>query len=475
MIDPKTDPPEDPQYAHAIEYLFGQINYEKSGLAAYTSKNYCLDRMDQLIHILGDPHLKYPVIHVAGTKGKGTVSQLTSEILTEAGFKTGLYSSPHLLSVTERFRIDGLEIGSAEFIRMTLQVRDASDELQERFPVLGKPTFFELTTAIAMLYFAQQEVDIAVFEVGLGGRLDSTNVCRPKVCVITSISLDHQKQLGDTIPKIAFEKAGIIKPGASVICSAENEEARCVVERRCEETGCRLELIQRDFCADWEAIDPPSNSLVAQVAWHPRMSERDEGHVFKTKMLGKHQASNIAAALAVIESLNRDGWKIPTDAAKQAIAKSSPTARLQLIDEKPLRILDTAHNAASIKAGIEAITTHFPKRDICVVFASSKDKNYRTMLRELSSVSQHIIVTAFKNNPRALPTDDLLTVAAELGLRCSGEEEGRASGVSSVVAASTPKAAWNAALKYSDSNGVVYVAGSFFLAAELLEYLKTKS
>ncbi len=207
-------------YEATIRWLYERINYEKTGHAPYSDANYRLDRMRRLLAELDDPHLAAPVIHIAGTKGKGSTASFVSQMLTAAGFRTGLYTSPHLLRLEERFQFNNQPCTSQQLVELVEETHAAADRLEAAGG--GKATFFELTTAVAMLFFAKQKAQAVVLEVGLGGRLDSTNVCQPALCVITTIGLDHQAQLGNSIASIAGEKAGIIKLGIPVVSSARH-------------------------------------------------------------------------------------------------------------------------------------------------------------------------------------------------------------------------------------------------------------
>lgn len=218
----------------AFDFLFGRINYERTSLVPYSTGEFKLDRIRRLLAALGDPHKKFPAIHIAGTKGKGSTAAMMASILQVAGYRVGLYTSPHLNSLEERFVVNGQLCSEPEFVSLVQEIQRAVHEIAEQelsgvSPPLGEHTFFEITTALGLLHFARQNVDAAVLEVGLGGRLDSTNVCLPAVCIITTISFDHTRQLGNTLALIAAEKAGIIKPGVPVVSGVTNDEPREVI------------------------------------------------------------------------------------------------------------------------------------------------------------------------------------------------------------------------------------------------------
>lgn len=460
-------------YRDALDYLYGRINYEKSGHAPYTKQNYRLDRMRRLLERLGDPQRKYSIVHIAGTKGKGTVAHLTAHCLAESGISCGLATSPHLWRLEERFCMNGQPASPTQLAELTTQVRRAAEDVAGSGQ--GYPTFFELTTAMALLHFAQQSADWAVVEVGLGGRLDSTNVCEPKICVLTSISLDHQKQLGSTIAQIAKEKAGIIKPGVPVIAVARKSDARDVICQVAEAQDSELLLIERDFTAKWEALpqrcsvqaesEAPTFARVSYES-EPKLPLLEDGIQVETKLLGAHQADNIAATLMVLEQLySKFGCVLNGASIKTAVSGCAIPARLEVTSTQPLQILDTAHNPASLEAGFSALQAHFPKHKWITVFASSKDKDWRSMLRQAITRSTALILTAYRNNPRAVPVEELRREAAEMKTE---EPEG-----SEVLTENSPAEAWCTAVELqreknaAGESHLVYATGSFFLVAEL--------
>ncbi|GIW99970.1 MAG: hypothetical protein KatS3mg111_3303 [Pirellulaceae bacterium] len=527
-------------YQQAVDFLWSRINFERIGHAPYTATHYRLDRMRAILRYLDDPHLRYPVVHVAGTKGKGTVCTLVEAALRASGQRTGLYTSPHFHRLEERFRVGGKLPTPNEVVELTRRVADAADRVATDGG--GKATFFELTTAMGFLHFAVQQVDLAVIEVGLGGRLDSTNVCQPECCVITSISYDHQRQLGTTLQKIAGEKAGIIKPGVPVITVARAEEAREVILDTAARQGAPALLIGRDFDVRWQACpsspaallpgalnhirlwpclppplarlsvtrrqnglamqdgageeslfsgdQPPAGKLVSvgasarsvDVEQHPTASpERhastgfpaDVETTWPSCMLGAHQADNVAAAVAVLRLLADRGFTIDWHAAREAIANTQPLGRLQVVGTSPLRIIDNAHNVASIDAGMRAIDQHLHvtresqpslPHPMTVVFAASRDKDYRDMLERVLPACSELIVTQYRGSARTLSAGELHKVASEVAAQLA--REGRA--VAKLQLISDPAAAWHYAVDHVPPQGVVYATGSFFFAADLL-------
>lgn len=461
-------------YQAALDFLYSRINYEK-GHASYSAANYRLDRMRRLLDLLGNPQNQYRIVHVAGTKGKGTTSNATAHLLHACGFRVGVYTSPHLLRLEERIHCIGRDCSAAELVGLVQRMRDASAQLEAEGG--DRPTFFELTTAMGMLHFADVGCDYVVLEVGLGGRLDSTNVCQPVACIITSISLDHMAQLGNTIAAIAGEKAGIIKPGIPVVSTARHPDARQVIAKVAEQQGSVLQLIDRDFSVTWQPIlpgasDSPTDPARAEVDYRTSAVQSWIGNSrWRLPLLGRHQADNLAAALTVLDVLAlANHW---TDETKPRLQPAMLTlkvpARLQVVGHSPTRIIDTAHNPSSITATIDALEVHFPNMRRTVVFASSRDKDFKEMLEILLARCHRVILTAYQNNARGLPLGDLEATARAIAsdLTQSGTPVAR------ISIASDASQAWQQAVSTSDENDLICGTGSFFLAAELLTIADT--
>ncbi len=467
---PRDELPPLENYQQALNFLYDRIDYEKIGHAPYTANHYRLDRMRQLLELLGRPQDRYTIVHIAGTKGKGTTATLLYDCLRACGHRTGLYTSPHLQFLEERIQFQGSCCSPAELIELVRAVRAAAASLEASGG--GRATFFELTTAMGMLHFANQSADCAVLETGLGGRLDSTNVCQPAVSIITSISLDHQAQLGNTIAEIAREKAGIIKPRVPIICTARHADARHEVERQAISLEAPLQMIDRDFSVVWRPLPSLEGDSVPRAAevdfTQPAASGSSlPSSTWGTRMLGRHQADNIAAALATLQQLHHQGWDLPLPALHTAIEQSLPPARLEVISRTPIAVIDTAHNPASIQAALTAIEEHFPGRDKTVVFAASRDKDYREMLQLLLRRTRHLLLTSYLKNPRGLASRELFSAAEELAAQARAASP--TASLSELHHAESPAAAWRRAKQLASADSVILATGSFFLAAELLE------
>ena len=434
--------------------------------------------MRLLLEEIGSPELGLPIIHVAGTKGKGSTSAMIAAALSAAGFRTGLFTSPHLERIEQRLAIDGQACESVEFAALVERLRPAVEALDRRMAAgQAGPTFFEITTAMAFLHFQRRKVQAAVLEVGLGGRLDATNVCQPAVSVITNISFDHTQQLGNTLAAIAGEKAGIVKPGVAVVSGVVEPEAREVIRGVCGTRGCRLVERDTDFAFDYR---PPqhleraaANGQVvyrqikrAHHADHGYMvpgdgmhhAERDEygrsPATFELSLPGRHQAANAATALATLDVLRQADWDIPPAAVAKALAGLSWPARVQVVSRRPAVVLDAAHNVASVEALVETLEESFSARRRLLIFAVSGDKDVRGMLRFLCGHFDEIYCTRYSSNARAVPPEELQRLAEELsGRRCSAFDDAAA--------------AWNAARSAATAEDLVCITGSFFLAAEI--------
>jgi dihydrofolate synthase/folylpolyglutamate synthase len=477
------DSPHQSSYSAALEFLLSRIDYERSATVPYNRREFHLERMHALLDRLGNPHKSLKVVHVAGTKGKGSTAAMIAAILSAAGYRTGLYTSPHLDRIEERLAIDGRPCSPEQFVELLQRVRpvvEAMDEAgrgagfspcelvdgawakthatpgAEDDGVLLGPTYFEITTAMAFLHFAQQAVDIAVVEVGLGGRLDSTNVVRPLVSVITSISFDHMKQLGATLDAIAREKAGIIKPGVPVVSSVLGGEPRRAIEevaRQCQSTIAQLG-VDFDF-----AYRPPHKLDSAPASGEIDFRLHQTGGAEQLEnlpmaLLGRHQAANAAVALATIAELQRQGWEVPESAVRAGLAATRCPARIEVVSRRPTIVIDTAHNLASIRSLVETLEESFTVRRRLLLFAATQEKQVREMLEILLPRFERVILTRYWQNPRGLPLAQLAAMAAEI------------STVPQEVFP-TPGEAWRRVRQLTTPEHLVCVTGSFFLAAEI--------
>ena len=464
------DPPRSARDA-AVDYLMGRINYERVAAAPYGERHLKLDRMRTLLNRLGNPDAGMPIIHVAGTKGKGSTSALLASILHAAGYDVGVYSSPHLLRLEERFTINGAAIDPDELASLVNRLRPVVQQMDEAADAAGdpsqRPTFFELTTALALLHFAEAGVDAAVLEVGLGGRLDSTNVCQPVASVITSISLDHTRQLGDTTAKIAAEKGGVIKSGVPVLIGAVDDSARAVLAALARRHGSRVIESPRDFRFSYRA----PHEVDARAAAGRLDFSMDVGDVqlelvdAPLRLLGRHQAANAALALATIAELRRQGWLISTDAMRSGLAGAALSGRIEVVGRNPTVVLDVAHNVASAEALVASLRESFACEQRVLLFAASRDKDVPGMLRVLLPYFDRVVVTEFQENPRAVPAEQLAAWCREelsrLGRR--GDEE-------HVAARPAPGDGWRLARQWTRPGDLLCITGSFFIAAELLPW-----
>jgi dihydrofolate synthase/folylpolyglutamate synthase len=452
---------QDPARGAAVAWLMGRINYERTAALPYQERQLKLDRMRQLLTRLGQPDAGMRIIHVAGTKGKGSTSVMIAAMLSAAGYRAGLFSSPHLERIEERFAVDGEPCTASELValvdrlRPVVQVMD--DEAVSESEPVGGPTYFELTTAAALLHFVERQVDAAVLEVGLGGRLDATNVCLPVVSVITSISFDHTKQLGNSLAAIAREKAGIIKPGVPVVSGVLEPEAQSVIAEVAREHGCRLIQLGCDFGYSYH---PPSTMDFAYRV----LNEELEARNVRLAMRGPHQGFNAAVALATISELRHQGWCLSAEAVRSGMSRAALPGRVELIAGEPTIVLDTAHNAASARALVESLAELPPPPRRTLVLSISRDKDLHAILRELVPHFDRFVVTQYQENPRAVPAHRLAdTLAALFPSRAP-----------TLHLCPTPRSAWRYARQTAVPGELVCISGSFFLAAEMQRLVHRK-
>lgn len=448
-------------YEQAEAFLFERINYERTAAA---QEDFKLDRMRALLKLLGDPQERIPAVHVAGTKGKGSTAVMTASILRAAGYRVGLYTSPHIARFEERMTVDGALPGPDVVVDLARRVREATLALEANAD-LGSPTFFEIVTAMGWLHFAERQSDVVVLEVGLGGRLDSTNLCRPEVCVITSISRDHTALLGTTLASIAREKAGIVKPDVPVVCGANSAEAVDVIAEVCRANGADLCLLDRDIrtrVGDWlDGEESPSaegpmihRRIEVDTPWR---SHRE----LPVVLAGRHQARNAALAVAASDVLLSRGWCVPPQAVTEGLLRVEWPVRIEVVRRRPFVVLDAAHNWASAGALLATLDEEFAGRRRTLIFASTRDKDVTGIMRRLLPRFDRTILTQYLSNPRVVPVTQLKEVAESLGERA-------------VLTAETSQEAWNMTERLTGPDDLICVTGSFFLAAELRGLLLAK-
>ncbi|HJT36168.1 MAG TPA: folylpolyglutamate synthase/dihydrofolate synthase family protein [Pirellulales bacterium] len=443
-------------YQAALAFLFDRIDYERALHVPYSEGAFRLERMRRLLALLGDPQAGLPIVHVAGTKGKGSTSAMIAAALSAAGYRTGLYTSPHLEQLEERFAVDGDLCTAGELVALVDALRPAVTIMERQGAHAdASPTYFELTTAAALLHFRRRQVDAAVLEVGMGGRLDSTNVCQPRVAVITSISFDHTKQLGNTLAAIAREKAGIVKPGVPLVSGVTAEEPRREIEAACALRGAELIQLGREF--DF-VYAPPAALDQGPVRGSIDYSSHRAGAPSRTGvelgLVGRHQGANAAVCLAVLDELARQRWSLPDAAVRRGLAAARWPARVEVVDRHPTIVLDAAHNVASVAALIETLRESIAARRRILVFATTQDKDAAGMLGLLLPYFDGVILTRYQNNPRGVCPTELAALAAQFA-------------EAPVQVCPTPAAAWHAVRADIQEDDLVCVTGSFFIAAEM--------
>lgn len=438
-------------YEQAIEYLFSRVNFERLVGTLYSVDDFKLDRMRAFLQRLGDPQESIPAVHIAGTKGKGSTAAFIASILTAAGIRTGLFTSPHISAFEERLAVDGTVPTPDELAELVNSVAEVVSVL-DKTPGRMSPTYFEIATALAWLYFRRKNAEIAVLEVGMGGRLDATNVCRPAVTVITTISRDHTRHLGSRIDQIAREKAGIIKPGVGVVCGVTTPEAQAVIADVCREQEARLLQLGRDF--DYQYL-PPVDGGGARVTVRTWKRTWEE---LPLPLVGEHQAANAAAAVAALEVLVEQGWQVPTESFRLGLDRVRWPGRIEVVARQPTVIVDTAHNWAAVAALLRTLDESFPARRRVLIFAATRDKDVAGMLRQLLPRFDSIVLTCFQNNARSVPVEELARLAHDLGDR-------------PLHAIAEPAAAWRLARRLAGPEDLICVTGSFFIAAELRDLI----
>ena len=432
-------------YRQAEQYLSRLVDYEKIPHVSYAQPGYNLRHVEYLLRLLGNPHLSAPTVHIAGTKGKGSVAAMIARVLTASGYRTGLYTSPHLHTLRERIRVNDSLISEAEFASLVTRLKPHIETVNHS-PDYFCLSFFEVLTAVAFVYFREKKVDFQVLEVGLGGRLDATNVVSPEVAVITSLSLDHTEILGDSLAKIAREKAGIIKPRCPVVSSPQVEEASRVVRDVCREKGAELVQVGQEVVWHDVSSDLNKQSFVVEG--------RKGVYRLTIPLLGDFQVENAATAVAVSEVLSDRGVSLSPQGIVSGLAEVNWPGRFQILGYKLVVLVDGAHNVASMRRLVRNITGYFRYSELFIVFGTSVDKDIAGMAAEMVSLSPRVIVTR-SSHPRAASAEDAAAAFAR-------------SGVTPQVAPSVPEAL-ALALSLAKEDDLVVVTGSLFVVAEALK------
>ncbi len=443
-------------YDNAMTFLANRQNHERG--PRDDAKVFQLSSMHELLRRLGDPQNSLPAIHIAGTKGKGSVAAMLAAICGASGHCVGLYTSPHLDHVEERFVVNGQSICQAELADLLLEIKPVVEAMDQEPDWIG-PTYFEVTTAVAMLYFVRRKVDVVVLEVGMGGRLDSTNVCKPVVTVITSISLDHTRELGDTLPQIAKEKAGIIKQGIPVISGVSDEAAAHVIASTARACSAPLLQIGRDFNAA-EYTAPAENEVQSIFDFKSAQEQLKTRSQLRLGLLGRHQAQNAALALAVLDLLSMQGWEWDEQIVRKTLADVRCRGRVEVISRSPSLVIDAAHNVASIRALLDTLEEITFGESRTLVFSSSVDKNLAGMLKLLVPRFDHVILTRYPGSGRAADPQQLAEIVQQINSTSSRQ------GITWEVQYD-PTVAWHVAQERLVKGGAVCVTGSFFIAAHL--------
>ncbi|MBK9005595.1 MAG: bifunctional folylpolyglutamate synthase/dihydrofolate synthase [Anaerolineae bacterium] len=461
------------EYNKALDYLYSFVDYSLKHSSELAKAEFNLDRMYALMEELGNPQNMYPIIHVAGTKGKGSVCALCASALKAAGYKVGLYTSPHLLDFCERIQADGEPISRELLVELVEEIKPAVAKIP-------KLTTFEITTALGFLAFAKQGCNAAVIEVGLGGRLDATNIVMPKVSVITSLSYDHMAVLGDTLAKIAGEKAGIIKRGVPVVSSSQKDEALEILERVARLEDSSFTLVGKDIkvypnigartfsppnertfsssnkrtevrVPEFESIASSLDGQSLRIVDDLRLSTFD----LQLPLLGSHQLENAATAYA---ALKVSGLDVSDEAIQKGFAQVKWRARFEIARREPPVIFDSAHNEDSFVKLRETLDTYFPDKKAYLIFGASEDKNIPGMFAAMKPKIQRLIVTR-ADHPRALEEERIVELARQAEVPYE--------------AVSPVESALRRALELSAKDGsIVLSAGSMFVTAEVMRAWK---
>ena len=439
-------------YNKAMKYLFNSTDYEKQQKLRYNVTTFDLKRMEKFLKTLHNPQKKVPMVHIAGTKGKGSTATMLAKMVEANDYSVGLYTSPHVTTIHERITINSEMITDKEMLSLVNRIKATIDKFAEDNDAL---TFFEIITAMAFLHFADKKVDIAIIETGLGGRLDSTNVINPELVGITNISIDHQNLLGTTLGCIAKEKAGIMKQGIPVVTVPQEPEAMRVLKKQALALGAPFSVTGKDI--DFSSRFESSR----EFGPHTRICLTTQSSRFehlRVPLPGEHQAVNCGLALAMLDKLKVQGYQINDQKAINGLAGVSMAGRMEIICNDPRVIIDAAHNASSIKALIQAIGQHVPYDSMVIIFGCNSDKDVAGMLEQIQYGADKVIFTR-SNSPKAMLPQDLADMYTEIcGKMCQ--------------TALTLREAVRIARSAVSREDLICVTGSFYLIGQAKEQIQ---
>jgi len=428
----------------ALDYIYSFVDYEKEPRPR-DAVHYDLRRMDELLARLGNPQRHARTVHIAGTKGKGSVAAMIASALTASGYTTGLYTSPHLHIFNERIRVDDKLISDQELVTLVEQLKPEVEAVNKK-ATYGRLTTFELITALGFAYFKLKGADFQVIEVGLGGRLDATNIVQPDVCAITSISLDHTEVLGNTLTAIATEKAGIIKPGSVVVVSPQVDEVAKVIEETCRVCGAKLVRVGRDVTWQSLGFDASQQSLKVQ--------SRLGSYELSIPLLGQYQLENAVTAVATLEVLAEKGFHVSRQNITDGLAQVRWPGRLQVLSRHPLVVVDGAHNPYSAGKLRQALEQYLDFDKAILIFGVSSDKDIAGIISELVPLFARVIVT-HSVHPRAMATAPIVAEFQRYGVSAQAAED---------IATALPLA-----LGLAGEKDLICVTGSLFVVAGAIE------
>ena len=430
-------------FTESVQYLYG-LGHEMTAVKLE------LESIRALCHALGDPQRRVPAVHIAGTNGKGSTSAMIEAIVRAARLRVGLYTSPHLVEITERMRVDGRNISPDEFARLATKVRAASEQLVRDGALPATPTFFEQVTAIAFLYFVEREVELAILEVGIGGRLDATNICEPLVCAITPVSADHQQYLGHTLTAIAGEKAGIIKTAAPVVVAPQEPEAMQVITNKCALMNAPLIDVglQMKHCrAEAKNSGRVTEAGLFDFSYRTAMAEYN----VSLNLRGRHQVVNACTAIHLAEQLQQRGLKVSRQHIIDGLSQAYWPGRLELIATEPAILLDGAHNPAGARV-LRDFLDEFISAPVTMIFGLMSDKALAEIAEILFPAAQAIIATRI-GNPRATDPQLIAQVINQTGAKSDTAE-------SAAEALATAR-------RITPADGLICVCGSLYLIGEM--------